>query len=104
MTTNTDPLNELNELYCELTWKMRDVQIPVKDKDTTALSNRPYGELLDAGTVVRFNDHTYFYSCPFGMMDLEGAWTDEESVSYSVHEFLCKMIDNEGCVEVLLEG
>ena len=37
-------------------------------------------------------------------MDLEGAWTDEESVSYSVHEFLCKMIDDEGCVEVLLEG
>lgn len=46
MTTNTNPLNELNELYCELTWKMRDVEIPVKDKDTTALSNRPYGELL----------------------------------------------------------
>ena len=38
------------------------------------------------------------------MMDLEGAWTDEESVSYGVHEFLCKMIDDKGCVEVLLEG
>ena len=59
MTTNTNPLNELNELYCELTWKMRDVEIPVKDKDNTALSNRPYDELLNAGTVVRFNDHTY---------------------------------------------
>ena len=104
MTTNTNLLNELNELYCALTWKMRDVEIPVKDKDTTALSNRPYCAILDAGTVVRFNNRTYFYSCPFGMMDLEGTWTDEESVSYSVHEFLCKMIDDEGCVEVLLEG
>ena len=104
MTTNTNPLNELNELYCELTWKMRDVEIPVKDKDNTALSNRPYGERRDAGTVVRFNTPTSFSSCPCGLMDLEGAWTDEESVSYSVHEFLCKMIDDEGCVEVLLEG
>ena len=80
-------------------------QVKIGDsEDTTALSNRPYSELLDAGTVVRFNNHTYFYSCPFGMMDLEGAWTDEESVSYSVHEFLYKMIDDGGCVEVLLEG
>lgn len=104
MTANTNPLNELNELYCELTWKMQDVKIPIKDKNTTCLSNRPYIAILEPGTVVRFNKHTYFYSCPFGMMNLEGTWTDEESVAYSVHEFLCKMIDDEGCVEVLLEG
>ena len=104
MTTNTNPLNELNELYCELTWKMQDVLLPVKDNDTTCISNRAYIFLLEPGTVVRFNNHTYFYSCPFGMMNLEGTWTDEESVAYSVHEFLCKMIDDKGCVEVLLEG
>lgn len=104
MTTNTNPLNELNRLYCELTWKMREVKVTVRDPDTNSFSNCRYGELLNAGTVLYFNGHRYFYSCPCGMMDLEGAWTDEESVSYSVHEFLCKMIDDEGCVEVLLEG
>lgn len=97
-------LDELDRLYCELTWKMQDVKIPIKDKDTTCLSNHPYGELLDAGTVVRFNNHTYFYSCPFGMMNLEGAWTDEESCTYSVHEFLCKVIDEGHPVEIVLEG
>ena len=33
MTTNTNQLNELDGLYCELTWKMRDVEVPVKNKD-----------------------------------------------------------------------
>ncbi len=56
MTTNTNPLNELNGLYCELTWKMRDVEILSKDKDTTALSNR---SMVKAGTVVRFNNQYY---------------------------------------------
>lgn len=95
---------ELNRMYCELTWKMRDVEIPFKDRDTTALSNRGYCYLLEPGTVVLFKSRLYFYSCPFGMMDLEGAWTDEESNTYSVHEFLCKMIDDAGHIEVLLEG
>lgn len=45
---------ELNSLYCELTWKMRDVEITVKDKDTTALSNIGYFRLLESGTVVLF--------------------------------------------------
>lgn len=99
-----EKLDELNRLYCELTWKMQDVLIPIKDKDTTCLSNRPYIAILEPGTVVRFNKHTYFYSCPFGMMNLEGAWSDEESCTYSVHEFLCKVIDT-GCpVEIVLEG
>lgn len=100
---NIDQFKELNGLYCELTWKMRDVDVCVKDGN--CFSNRPYGELLNAGTVVRFNNHTYFYSCPFGMMDLEGAWTDEESISYSVHEFLGKVVDDDDqFVEVVLEG
>ena len=97
-------LEELNRLYCELTWKMQDVKIPIKDKDTTCLSNRPYIAILEPGTVVRFNKHTYFYSCPFGMMNLEGAWSDEESCTYSVHEFLCKVIDEGHLVEIALEG
>ena len=97
-------LDELDRLYCELTWKMQDVKIPIKDKGTTCLSNRPYSAILEPGTVVRFNKHTYFYSCPFGMMNLEGAWSDEESCTYSVHEFLCKVIDEGRPVEVVLEG
>lgn len=101
---NVEQFRELNGIYCELMWKMRDVKVTVRDPDTNSFSNRPYGELLDAGTVVRFNNHTYFYSCPFGMMDLEGAWTDEESVSYSVHEFLGKLVDDDQPVEVVLEG
>lgn len=97
-------LRELSELYCQLTWKMRDVEVTVRDSDTNSFSNRPYGELLDAGTVLYFNGHRYFYSCPLGMMDLEGAWTDEESTSYTVHEFLCKVIDEDRPVEIVLEG
>nr|DAM45616.1 MAG TPA: hypothetical protein [Caudoviricetes sp.] len=105
MTSNLlDKFKELNSLYCELTWKMRDVEIPVKDRDTTALSNRGYYHLLESGTVVKFKDHRYFYSCPLGMMDLEGAWTDEESNTYSVYEFLCMVVDSEQPVEVVLEG
>ena len=97
-------MDELNRLYCELTWKMEDVTIPVKDEATTALSNRAYINILEPGTVVSFKKHTYFYSRPFGMMNLEGTWTDEESCSYSVHEFLCKVIDEEAAVEIVLEG
>nr|DAR75458.1 MAG TPA: TRF2-interacting telomeric protein/Rap1 - C terminal domain [Caudoviricetes sp.] len=37
-------------------------------------------------------------------MNLEGVWTDEESNSYSVHEFLCKVINNEATVKIVLEG
>lgn len=99
-----DSFHKLNELYCELTWKMQDVTIEMKDNNDTCFSNRAYINILEPGTVVRFNRHTYFYSCPFGMMNLEGTWTDEESVAYSVHEFLCKVIDEDGCVEVVLEG
>ena len=101
---NIEEFRELNSLYCELTWKMQDVKVPIKDADTTCVSNRAYICLLEPGTVVRFNNHTYFYSCPFGMMNIEGAWTDEESISYSVHEFLGKIVDDERPVEVVLEG
>lgn len=97
-------LRELSDLYCRLTWKMRRVEITVRDAETNSFSNRPYGELLDPGTVVSFEGHRYFYSCPFGMMDLEGAWTDEESTSYSVHEFLCMVVDGVSPVEIVLEG
>lgn len=96
-------MDELNRLYCELTWKMQEVLIPVKDEDTTCLSNRAYINILEPGTVVRFNQHTYFYSCPFGMMNLEGVWTDEEGDSYSVHEFLCKLVDDDQPVEVVFQ-
>lgn len=100
-----EQFQELNRLYCELTWKMRDVEIRVKDKGyTTALSNTGYFRLLESGTVVLFKGRRYFYSCPLGMMDLEGVWTDEESNTYSVHEFLCDVIDSEQPVEVVLEG
>lgn len=92
----------IDGLYCGLTWKMRDVLVPVKDSNCS--SNRNYGELLEPGTVVKVNGHYYFYSCPFGMMDLEGAWTSEESATYSTYEFLCNVIDEEAAVEVVLEG
>lgn len=101
---NTEQFSELNRLYCELTWKMQDVEIPIKDKDTTCLSNRAYIFLLEPGTVVRFKGRTYFYSCPLGMMNLEGTWTNEESVSYSVHEFMWMVVDDGQPVEVVLEG
>lgn len=105
MTSNLEEkFKELNSLYCELTWKMREVEIPVKDKDTTTTSNRGYYRLLESGTVVLFRGRYYFYSCPLGMMELEGMWTDEESNSYSVHEFLCMVVDKEAPVEVVLEG
>ena len=80
------------------------MRVPMKDNDTTCISNRAYIFLLEPGTVVRFNGRTYFYSCPFGMMNLEGTWTDEESCTYSVHEFLCKVIDEGHPVEIVLEG
>lgn len=97
-------MNELNRLYCELTWRMQDVPVPMKDNDTTCISKRAYIFLLEPGTVVRFNGRAYFYSCPSGMMNLEGTWTDEESTRYSVHEFLCKVIDEDRPVEIALEG
>lgn len=97
-------LTELNALYCQLTWKMNDVVIPIKDKNTTCISKRAYIYILEPGTVVKVNNTYYFYSCPHGEMNLEGTWTDEESVSYSVHEFLCKLIDDEATVELVLEG
>lgn len=81
---------------------MRDVLVPVKDSNCS--SNRDYGELLEPGTAVKVNGHYYFYSCPFGMMDLEGAWTSEESTSYSTYEFLCEVLNDGGCVELVLEG
>lgn len=93
---------DLNDPYCGLTWKMRHVPVPVKD--SICISNRKYGEVLEPGTVVKVNGHYYFYSCPFGMMDIEGAWTSEESTSYSTYEFLCEVLDNGGAVEVVLEG
>ena len=101
---NIEQFQELNRLYCELTWKMREVAIPVKDRDTTALSNWGYSRLLESGTVVLFKGRYYFYSCPLGMMELEGMWTDEESNAYSVHEFLCMVVDSEQPVEAVLEG
>lgn len=99
-----EQFKELNKLYCELTWKMGNVLIPIKDKDATFVSKRAYTNLLEPGTVVQFKGRRYFYSCPLGMMELEGMWTDEESNDYSVHEFLCKVADEEPPVEVVLEG
>lgn len=103
MTINIEQFSELNDLYCELTSRIQNVMIPVKDVDTSIVSTRHYIFILDPGTVVRFNGHIYFYSCPFKMMNLEGTWTDEESNAYSVHEFLCKILDEETIVEVILE-
>ena len=113
MNSNLDEkFKELNRLYCELTWKMRDVEIPVRDKDNGIVADKDNGivadkgyfRLLESGTVVQFRGRYYFYSCPLGMMDLEGMWTDEESNSYSVHEFLCMVVDAEQPVEMVLEG
>ena len=97
-------MDELINLYCELTWKMQDVKVPVKDRDSTCVSNYAYICLLAPGTVVKLNSRYYFYSCPSGMMDLEGSWIDEESSTFSVYEFLCKVIDEKTCVEIVLEG
>ena len=85
-------------------WKMGDIIIPVRDRDNAIISKRAYVNLLEPGTVVKVNDRHYFYSCPLGVMNLEGVWTDEESNSYSVREFLCKVIDDEATVELVLEG
>lgn len=94
--------DELINLYCGLTWKMRDVPVPVKD--SICISNREYGEVLEPGTVVKFDNRRYFYSCPSAMMSLEGSWISDESVSYSAYEFLREVLDNGGAVEVVLEG
>lgn len=105
--TNNQPkilVDELINLYCELTWKIRDIKIPVKDTTTTAISNQAYISILAPGTVVKFDNHRYFYSCPPAMMDIEGSWTSEESATYSTYEFLCEVLDNGGAVEVVLEG
>lgn len=94
-------VDELVNLYCELTWKMQDIKIPVKD---TAISNQAYISILAPGTVVKFDNHRYFYSCPSAMMSLEGSWISDECTSYSTYEFLCEVLDNGGCVELVLEG
>lgn len=95
--------DELINLYCELTWKMQAIKIPVKDT-TTAISNQAYISILAPGTVVKFDNHHYFYSCPSAMMSLEGSWISDESTSYSTYEFLHEVLDNGGCVELVLEG
>lgn len=95
--------DELINLYCELTWKMQDIKIPVKDT-TTAISNQAYISILAPGTVVKFDNRRYFYSRPSAMMSLEGSWISDECTSYSTYEFLREVLDNGGCVEVVLEG
>lgn len=105
--TNNQPkilVYDLINPYCELTWKLQDIKIPVKDTATTAISNQAYIFLLEPGTVVKFDNHRYFYSCPSAMMNLEGMWTDEESTSYSTYEFLREVLNDGGCVELVLEG
>ena len=87
--------NQLINLYCELAWKMQDIKIPVKD---TAISNQAYISILAPGTVVKF------YSCPSPMMSLEGSWISDESTSYSTYEFLREVLNDGGCVELVLEG
>nr|DAU11882.1 MAG TPA: hypothetical protein [Caudoviricetes sp.] len=102
--TNNQPkilVDELINLYCELTWKMQDIKIPVKD---TAISNQAYVSILAPGTVVKFNGRRYFYSCPSAMTSLEGAWISDESTSYSTYEFLREVLNDGGCVELVLEG
>lgn len=93
--------DELINLYCELTWKMQSIKIPVKG---TAISNQTYISILAPGTVVKVNGHYYFYSCPSAMMSLEGSWISDESTSYSTYEFLREVLDDGGAVEVVLEG
>lgn len=95
------PNNQLINLYCELAWKIQDIKIPVKD---TAISNQAYISILAPGTVVKFNGRRYFYSCPSAMMSLEGSWISDESTSYSTYEFLCEVLNDGGCVELVLEG
>lgn len=97
-------LTELNGLYCELTWRMQDVAIKMRESGSNCLSERAYINILEPGTVVSFNGQRYFYNCPLGEMNLEGGWTNEESVFYSAHEFLCNVIDADCPVEVVLEG
>lgn len=102
--TNNQPkiaTDELINLYCELTWKMQDIKIPVKD---TAISNQAYISILAPGTVVKFNGRRYFYSCPSAMMNLEGSWINDECTSYSTYEFLREVLNDGGCVELVLEG
>lgn len=96
--------DELINLYCELTWKMQDIKIPVKDTATTAICNQAYTSFLTPGTVVKFDNRCYFYSCPSAMMSLEGSWINDESTSYSTYEFLCEVLNDGGCVELVLEG
>ena len=91
---NNQPKILVDELYCELTWKMQDITI----------SNQAYISILAPGTVVKFNGHCYFYSCPSAMMSLEGPWINDESTSYSTYEFLCEVLNDGGCVELVLEG
>lgn len=93
--------NQLINLYCELAWKIQDTKIPVKD---TAISNQAYVSILAPGTVVKFDNRRYFYSCPSVMMSLEGSWISDESTSYSTYEFLCEVLNDGGCVELMLEG
>ena len=90
----------LINLYCELAWKMQDIKIPVKD---TTISNQAYISILAPGTVVKFNGHRYFYSCPSAMMSLEGSWINDECTAYSTYEFLCEVLNDGGAVEVVLE-
>lgn len=77
------PRATMDELYCRLTWKMRDVAIPVEDKDTTAISNQAYISILAPGTVVKFDNRRYFYSCPPAMVSLEGSWINDECAPMS---------------------
>ena len=94
-------MDELINLYCELTWKMQDIRIPVKD---TTISNQAYISILAPGTVVKFDNRRYFYSCPPAMMSLEGSWINDECTSYSTYEFLREVLSDGGCVELVLEG
>lgn len=95
--------DELINLYCELTWKMQDIKIPIKDT-TTAISNQAYISILAPGTVVKFNGRHYFYSCPSAMMSFEGSWINDECTSYSTYEFFREVLNDGGCVELVLEG
>ena len=81
----------------ELTWKMQDTT-------TTVISNQAYISILAPGTVVKFDNRRYFYSCPSAMMSLEGSWINDECTSYSTYEFLCEVLNDGGCVELVLEG
>lgn len=100
--TNNQPkilVDGLINLHCELTWK-----IPVKDTATTAIADQAYVSILAPGTVVKFDNRRYFYSCPSAMMSLEGSWISDECTSYSTYEFLREVLNDGGCVELVLEG